>query len=100
MHYMQGSLLTVADTLSRATLTDCQTEVDENELNCFVHSIISNYLISDSRLQQFQDETQKDKTLRTVKKFIQDGCQVNHLSCRQMYVYILLIIKTCVTLMD
>ena len=51
MHYMQGSLLTVADTLSRATLTDCQTEVDENELNCFVDSIISNYLISDSSLQ-------------------------------------------------
>ena len=43
MHYMQGSLLTVADTLSRATLTDCQAEVSENELNCFVHYIISNY---------------------------------------------------------
>ena len=73
MHYIQGSLLTVADTLSRATLIDCQTEVNENELNCFVHSIISNYLISDFRLQQFQDETQKDETLRTVIKFIQDG---------------------------
>ena len=70
---MQVSLLTVADMLSIATLTDCQTKVNENELNCFVHSIISNYLISDSRLQQFQDETQKDKTLRTVIKFIQDG---------------------------
>ena len=73
MHYIQGSLLTVADALSRAALTDCQTEVNENELNCFVHSIISNYLISDSRLQQFQDETPKDETLRTEIKFIQDG---------------------------
>ena len=73
MHYMQGSLLTVADTLSRANLTDCQTEVNENELNSFVHSIISNYLISHSRLQQFQDETQKDNTLRMVIQFIQDG---------------------------
>ena len=73
IHYMQGSLLTVADTLSRATLTDYQTEVNENELNCFVHSTISNYLISDSRLQQFQDETQKDETLWTVIKFIQYG---------------------------
>ena len=27
MHFMQGSLMTVEDTLSRATLTDCQTEV-------------------------------------------------------------------------
>ena len=50
MYYMQGSLLPVADTLSRATLTDYQTEVNENELNCFVHSVISNYLISESRL--------------------------------------------------
>ena len=66
MHYIQGSLLTVADTLSTATLTDCQAEVNENELNCFVHFIISNYLISDSRLQQFQDKTQKDKTLTMV----------------------------------
>ena len=73
MHYIQGSLLTVAVMFSRATLTDCQTEVNENELNCFFHSIISNYLISDSRLQQFQDMTQKDETLRTVIKFVQDG---------------------------
>ena len=41
MYYIQGSLLTVADTFSRAMLTDCQTEVNENELNGFVHSIIS-----------------------------------------------------------
>ena len=59
MHYMQGSLLTVADTPSRATLTDCQTEVNENELSCFVYSIISNYLIGDSRLQQLQTRFKK-----------------------------------------
>ena len=40
MHYIQGSLLTVANTLSTATLTDCQAEVNENESNCFVHFII------------------------------------------------------------
>ena len=44
-----------------ANLTDCQTEVNKNELNYFVHFTISNYLISDSRLQQFQDETQNSK---------------------------------------
>ena len=54
MHYIQGPLMTVVDTLSRATLTDCQTEVNENELNCFVHSIISDYLISNCRLQYFK----------------------------------------------
>ena len=54
-----------------ATLADCQTKVNENELNCFVHSMISNYLIIDSKLQQFQDEIQKDERLRTVIQFIQ-----------------------------
>ena len=61
LHYIQGSLLTVADKLSRATLTDCQTEVNENRLNCLVHSIISNHLISDFRLQQFEDKTKKTR---------------------------------------
>ena len=72
MHHILGSLLTIADTLSRATLTDFQTEFNKNELNCFVH-LTSDYLISDSRLQQFQDETQKTEKLRTAIKFIQDG---------------------------
>ena len=71
---MQGSLLSVGNTLSRATRTDCQTDVTENELNCFVHSFISNYLISDSRLQQFQDKNQKGRhNKKTVIKFIQGG---------------------------
>ena len=30
MHYIRGFILTAADRLSRATLTDCQTEVNEN----------------------------------------------------------------------
>ena len=61
MHYIQGSLLTVADALSRAALTDCQTEVNENELNCFVHSIISNYLISDLDYSNFRTRLQKTR---------------------------------------
>ena len=61
LHYIQASLLTVADMLSRATLIDCQTEVNENRLNCLAHSIISNHLISNSRLQQFEDKTKKTR---------------------------------------
>ena len=61
LHYIKASLLTVADMLSRATLIDCQTEVNENRLNCLVHSIISNHLISNSRLQQFEDKTKKTR---------------------------------------
>ena len=37
VHYIQGSLLTVADRLSRPTLTDCQTEVNaNNETTLFI----------------------------------------------------------------
>ena len=62
---------------------------------------MSNYLISHSRIQQFQDETQKDETLRMIIKFIKMMIdQVNHRICRPMYVYILLIVTTCITLID
>ena len=73
MHYIKGSLLTVADTLSRAALSDKTPEIEESEINCYVHLIESNYLISDYRLQQFKDETNADVTLQTLLKFIQNG---------------------------
>ena len=66
MHYIQGKLLTVADTLSRASLKDSKPEIEKSEIISHVHSIESNYLISDYRLQQFKDETRKDKTLQTL----------------------------------
>ena len=51
MHYIQGSILTVEDTRSEATLSQCYPKINENNLNCFVHSVILNYLISVSRLE-------------------------------------------------
>ena len=51
MHYIQGKLLTVADTLSRASLKESKPEIEESEITSHVHSIESNYLISDYRLQ-------------------------------------------------
>ena len=56
MHYIQGKLLTVADTLSRASLKDTTPEIPEDELKLNVHSFISNCLISDVILQQFNDK--------------------------------------------
>ena len=40
--------------------------MNENDLNIFVCSIISNDLISVVRLKQFQEETQKDETLKMI----------------------------------
>ena len=73
MHYIQEKLLTVADTLSRASLKDSKPEIEESEIISHVHSIESNYLISDYRLQQFKDETRKDETLQTLLKYIKHG---------------------------
>ena len=73
MNYIKGSLLTVADMLSRAPLKNKKSEIDNAEKNSHVHLIEFNYLISDFRLQQFKDETSSDKTLQTLWTHIQNG---------------------------
>ena len=57
MKYIEGSLLTVADTLSRAPLKNKKSEIDNAEITSHIYIYESNYLISDFRLQQFKDET-------------------------------------------
>ena len=49
MHYIQGSRLTVADTLSRAALKNCSPEIEDEEMRFYVHSVVSKYLISTNR---------------------------------------------------
>ena len=73
MHYIQGNLLTVADTLSRAPLKDTNPEIPEEEIRLNVHSFVSNCLISESRLKQFKVETGNDDTLQSLKSFIENG---------------------------
>ena len=57
MKYIEGSLLTVADTLSTAPLKNKKSEIDHAEITSHIYIYESNYLISDFRLQQFKDET-------------------------------------------
>ena len=73
MYYIQGKLLTVADTLSRASLNHSTPEIEDTEIKCYVHAIESNYLISDYRLQHFQHERKADESLQTLLVFIQNG---------------------------
>ena len=47
IQYVQGTLLTIAGTLSRASLNDITPEIDDTEIKCYVYAIESNYLISD-----------------------------------------------------
>ena len=77
MHFIKGSLLTVADTLSRASLKDCTPEISDEVLKCFVHTITSNYLISESKMKQFQEETLNDKTMQVLTRYIKSGWPLN-----------------------
>ena len=47
MHYIQGKLLTVVDTLSRAYLNNNTPEIENTEIKCYAHTSESIYLISD-----------------------------------------------------
>ena len=50
MNNIKGSLLTVADTLSRSPPKNKKPEIDNAEINSHMHLIESKYLISDFRL--------------------------------------------------
>ena len=53
MDYVKGKLLCVPDTLSRASLQEDKSEIPEGDLEGYVHSIISNMPISESRFSEF-----------------------------------------------
>ena len=73
MNYIQGSLLTIADTLSRAPLNNKKSEISNAELSSHIYLTESNYLISDFRLKHFKEETQSDKNLQYLLNYIQNG---------------------------
>ena len=66
MNYVKGSLLTVADTLSRTPLKDNKSEINNAEITSYIHLTESKYLISNFRLQQFRDDS---KLLHTLTRF-------------------------------
>ena len=77
MPSIKGLLLTIADILSRASLKDSTPEISDEDLKCFVHTITSNYLISESRMKQFQEETLNDKTMQVLTRYIKSGWPLN-----------------------
>ena len=77
MHYQQGKDAYITDALSRAALPDNTPEIPDKELSAFVHSVINNIPMSDSRLKQFQIETANDKVLTALTNCIQSGWPCN-----------------------
>ena len=72
-----GKNMVVSDALSRAYLKDQKPEISDAEMNYMIHSVISSLPISDEKLKQFQTETSKDETLRTLHKYVMNGWPKN-----------------------
>ena len=61
------------DTLSRTYIKNSKPDFDENSLIHHVHFVISNLPISNKRLEEFKQETQKDAVLETLIKYTIEG---------------------------
>ena len=65
VQYTPGTDIPVADTLSRAYLTKEQDpEIAEQDKNINVHSTLHSLPVSDTKLEEFKNETAKDQTLQ------------------------------------
>ena len=78
LEYAPGKTMLVSDTFSRSYLNDNKIEFDENTLIRHVHFILSNLPISQSRLDQFLLETQKDQILQTLICYTINGWPEKH----------------------
>ena len=67
VQYKKGSELYFADTLSRAHLPDTSKDLDE-ELE--ISMVLA---VSEQKLKQIREETDKDESLRLLKSVIMDG---------------------------
>ena len=73
MHYIKGSDLIVADNLSRAALSCSTPEINDEDLKCYVHAVVSTDLIGTDILELLQKETELDETLKLLVKYIHEG---------------------------
>ena len=65
--------MVVTDTLSEATLSDSTPEISEEEINYYVHTVKANLPISNSKFEQFVNETNADPTLQKLKEYVTSG---------------------------
>jgi len=71
--YAKGRYLHVADTLSRAHQNDSIEDIDSEEIQLAVHTMISNLPITETRLADIQQTTVQDSQLQQLKCLIEQG---------------------------
>jgi len=75
--YVKGKYLYVADTLSRAHHDESFEDIDSDELQLAVHTVLSNLPISDTRITDIQVATNQDADLQQLKQLIENGWPIN-----------------------
>jgi len=64
IQYVKARYLHVADTLSRAHQNDLIEDIDSGEIQLAVHTVISNFPITEIRLADIQKATVQDSQLQ------------------------------------
>ena len=77
LEYSPGKTMVVSDTLSRAPIQDNRGEIDPNDMIHHINSVIRDIPISEERLKQFREESDKDEVIQDIKKCIQQGWPQN-----------------------
>ena len=77
IRYVKGRYLYVADTLSRAHQQDSVEDIDSEEIQLAVHTLINNLPITEARLVDIQQATDQDSQLQRLRQFIEQGWPSN-----------------------
>ena len=74
LKYKPGKVIIPADALSRAYVQNTTKEEDfDEELSCYVHSILANIPATDEPLEEIKMATKKDETMQSLKSTILEG---------------------------
>ena len=83
MIYTPGSKLAIADALSRAYLTEIPDSdlAYSEDIEYQVHMVMKNLPITNTKLEEFRQETEADPVLKKLRTYINDGWPENHTEC-------------------
>ena len=70
---MKGKHLYIADTLSRAHQRNSVEDIDSEEIQLAVHSLLNDLLVTEGRLADIQQATNNDPQLQRLWKLIEQG---------------------------
>ena len=77
INYVKGKDLHVADALSRANLNVTMDELDSEELELPVHTIVQNLPVSGTKRTQLLNATENDEQLQQLSRLIKNGWPTN-----------------------